>query len=158
MSDLVVGETTCDGKKKMFEVLQAKGIKDIYVMHLPQMPDEAGALPLWVSELRRLKHFLETLLGVTITDAALRRAIHITNEENRTRQELFDLNQRKPAIISGVDMMAVTSWPTVWSPFVPWTHSPPSCGVKPRPATMSGMKRPSASCSPARRWAWAAKR
>ena len=32
-SDLVVGETTCDGKKKMFELLNE--IKETYVMQLP---------------------------------------------------------------------------------------------------------------------------
>lgn len=33
-SDLIVGETTCDGKKKMHELLD--DVKDTYVLHLPQ--------------------------------------------------------------------------------------------------------------------------
>jgi benzoyl-CoA reductase/2-hydroxyglutaryl-CoA dehydratase subunit BcrC/BadD/HgdB len=108
LSDMVIGETTCDGKKKMFEVLKSKGIKDVYVMHLPQMPDTKAALALWLEELRKLKAYLEKQLGVTITDAALREAIHITNEESRARQRLFDLNKRKPAVLSGMDMLNIS--------------------------------------------------
>ena len=37
ISDAVVAETTCDGKKKMFELIADK--KPMYVMDLPQMPD-----------------------------------------------------------------------------------------------------------------------
>ena len=33
-SDLIVGETTCDGKKKMYELLNE--LKPTYVLHLPQ--------------------------------------------------------------------------------------------------------------------------
>ena len=33
-SDLIVGETTCDGKKKMYE-LMARG-KELFLLHLPQ--------------------------------------------------------------------------------------------------------------------------
>lgn len=109
ISDLVIGETTCDGKKKMFEVLRSKGVKPLYVMHLPQVPDEPSSLELWYEELGKLKSYLETTFQVRITDEALRQAIHITNEESRALQELFDLNKAKPALISGLDMLSV-SW------------------------------------------------
>ena len=33
-SDLIVGETTCDGKKKMYELLGR--LKPVYTLHLPQ--------------------------------------------------------------------------------------------------------------------------
>ena len=39
-SDLIVGETTCDGKKKMYELMSQ--FKDVYVMQLPQSQDERG--------------------------------------------------------------------------------------------------------------------
>lgn len=108
-SDLVIGETTCDGKKKMFEIMQSKQIKEIYVMQLPQVPDEEASVQLWYAELRRLKEYLEKFFGVAITDEALRQAIHQINEENRALQALFDLNKSKPALISGMDMLKV-SW------------------------------------------------
>ncbi len=108
LSDMVIGETTCDGKKKMFEILASKQIKDIYVMHLPQMPNNDVSLNLWLEELRKLKAYLEEKFHVWITDAKLREAIHIINEENRILQKLFDLNKQRPALISGMDMLELT--------------------------------------------------
>ncbi|MGD9117090.1 MAG: double-cubane-cluster-containing anaerobic reductase [Dehalococcoidia bacterium] len=109
IADLIIGETTCDGKKKMFEIMDSKGLNDIYVMNLPQMPSEAASLQLWIEELKRLKSYLETKFEVVITDRALREAIHFTNEENRSRKRLFDLNKNGRALISGMDMMTVSS-------------------------------------------------
>ncbi len=40
-SDLIVGETTCDGKKKMYELLA--DLKDVHVLHLPQSRALLGA-------------------------------------------------------------------------------------------------------------------
>lgn len=108
LADMVIGETTCDGKKKMFEILQSKGFKNIYIMHLPQMPDEKSSLELWTAELRRLKAHIEKTFDVVITDKALREAIHVTNEEARARQAMFDLNKRRPAVLSGMDMVNIT--------------------------------------------------
>jgi benzoyl-CoA reductase/2-hydroxyglutaryl-CoA dehydratase subunit BcrC/BadD/HgdB len=110
-SDMVIGETTCDGKKKMFEVLKSKGIKEVYVMNLPQMPDEAGSLELWLIELRKLRKFLENRYNVKITDQKLRKAIHVVNERTRAEKDLLDLNKNRPALISGTDMLTV-SWQT----------------------------------------------
>jgi benzoyl-CoA reductase/2-hydroxyglutaryl-CoA dehydratase subunit BcrC/BadD/HgdB len=108
-ADMVIGETTCDGKKKMFEILRSKGIKDVYVMNLPQVPGEEDSAALWLNELRKLKSYLEKRYGVELTDARLREAIHIVNEETRAEKELLDLNQALPALISGMDLMNV-SW------------------------------------------------
>jgi len=108
-SDMVIGETTCDGKKKMFEILKSKGIKDVYVMNLPQMPDEEESVQLWVAELRRLRSYLENRYDVAITDDKIREAIAITNEHTRAKKELLDLNKQRPALIRGLDLMNV-SW------------------------------------------------
>jgi len=68
-SDLIIGETTCDGKKKMFELMQE--MKPVHVMQLPHLNETQASFDLWVEELRRLKHFLEERLEVTITDEAI---------------------------------------------------------------------------------------
>ena len=46
-ADLIVGETTCDGKKKMYELLGQ--IKPVYVLQLPQGVDREYALPMWTT-------------------------------------------------------------------------------------------------------------
>src|ERR1039457_2108147 len=48
IADLIIGETTCDGKKKMFEISKSKGIKNIHIMQLPQTQDDEESLKLWV--------------------------------------------------------------------------------------------------------------
>ena len=45
-ADLVVAETTCDGKKKMFELMRAS--KPMYVLELPQKAGDADAFEHWV--------------------------------------------------------------------------------------------------------------
>ncbi|MGE5396233.1 MAG: double-cubane-cluster-containing anaerobic reductase, partial [Chitinophagales bacterium] len=105
-SDMVIGETTCDGKKKMFELMQK--IKPVHVMNLPQMPERTSSMDLWYDELVRLKEVIEESFGVDITEEGLRQAIHITNEEIRCLKDLYDLNQNKPALISGLDMLTTS--------------------------------------------------
>ena len=105
-SDLVIGETTCDGKKKMFERLQ--GLKPVHVMNLPNSADDPSALSLWHHELIRLKTRLEEVFDVSITEEHLRDAIRLVNEEKRALKSLFDLNREKPALLSGLDMMTAS--------------------------------------------------
>ncbi|MGI6513749.1 MAG: double-cubane-cluster-containing anaerobic reductase [Syntrophomonadales bacterium] len=102
-SDLVIGETTCDGKKKMFEIMQK--IKSVHVMHLPQIADQPSSLALWYDEIVRLKRAIEEQFQVDITDEAIREAIHITNEEARALKALFDLNTAKPALMTGTELL-----------------------------------------------------
>ena len=52
-SDVVVGETTCDGKKKMYEYMSE--FKDVYIMELPNTQRE-DALVLWKNEIIRFKN------------------------------------------------------------------------------------------------------
>ena len=57
MADLVVTETTCDGKKKMYELLAES--RPMHVLELPQKPDDPDAFEHWVLEIRKLKDALE---------------------------------------------------------------------------------------------------
>ncbi|NLV16123.1 MAG: 2-hydroxyacyl-CoA dehydratase [Syntrophomonadaceae bacterium] len=102
-SDLVIGETTCDGKKKMFEIMDK--IKPVHVMHLPQMPEKPSSMTLWYDEIADLKKAIEERFQVEITEEAIREAIHITNEEARALKDLYDLNTAKPALMTGIDLL-----------------------------------------------------
>ena len=88
-ADLVVAETTCDGKKKMFELLGAS--KPMYVLELPQKAEEPDALEHWVLELRKFQQFLAARFAVNITDEALSQAIELMNRERSLRRQLADL-------------------------------------------------------------------
>jgi predicted CoA-substrate-specific enzyme activase len=92
MSDLVVAETTCDGKKKMFELLA--GHKPLVVLELPQKPEDEGGLRRWRQEIDRLMRRLEELTGNLITAAALRDAIRLMNRERTLRRAIARLAGR----------------------------------------------------------------
>jgi len=86
LADLVVAETTCDGKKKMYELLAAH--KPVHVLELTQKPDVREAQEHWKAEVRALATALEELTGRRITDERLREAIRAMNEERRLRMEI----------------------------------------------------------------------
>ena len=84
-SDLIVGETTCDGKKKMYEHLGK--IKDVHVMELPQSTRRSYASEIWEKEGDILKEKMEELTGVTITDQMLRESAKERNEYRRKKNK-----------------------------------------------------------------------
>ena len=101
-SDLVVGETTCDGKKKMFEMLGE--LKDVHVIHLPNVPDRERSLESWVEELRYFRSFLEKKFSVEITDEKLREAIKWCNKERIQAARIYELGKYDPPAITGTHM------------------------------------------------------
>lgn len=103
-SDLLLAETTCDGKKKMYELLGQ--MKPLHLMQLPQVQNEA-ALDYWVLELKRLKRRLEQEFKVRVTPEKLASAVLLLNEERRSLKALQDVLKRNPAPISGMDLLTV---------------------------------------------------
>ncbi|MCU0913223.1 MAG: 2-hydroxyacyl-CoA dehydratase family protein [Planctomycetes bacterium] len=107
MADLVVAETTCDGKKKMYELMAES--RTMHVLELPQKPDDADALAHWVTELRKLRARLEDLLHVTITDAKIRAAIRTMNRERRLRRQLAALMESEHPPLTGRQLLQLKS-------------------------------------------------
>ena len=106
-ADLVVAETTCDGKKKMFELLGAA--KPMYVLELPQKADDADAFEHWVLEVRKFAQHLEKRFRVRITDTALGDAIQRMNRERRLRRQLADLMSAEPPPLTGRQLLEFKS-------------------------------------------------
>lgn len=104
-SDLIVGETTCDGKKKMYELLGR--IKDVYVMQLPQAVDRPHAKEMWTAELRYLIEALEQKFGVTITEERLRQACVDRNRQRQAKVELMELQKQVPPPVFAQDLYKV---------------------------------------------------
>ena len=103
-SDVVVGETTCDGKKKMYEYMAE--FKDVFIMELPNTQREE-ALALWKNEIIRFKEYLEKKFDVTITEDDIRRAIKINNEGRRALKRLYEVMKNEPTPITGYDLFKV---------------------------------------------------
>ena len=106
LSDLVVGETTCDGKKKMFELLAR--FRPLHILQLPQNQDPQTALPFWSDQIEKFKERIEKETGTRITDEKLSAAIHLTNEERKAKKALMDLAKTKPSPITGRELLTIT--------------------------------------------------
>ena len=102
ISDLIVAETTCDGKKKMFEILAER--KDTHVLELTQKVEEDQAFGHWFEEIKKLKKKLEKKFNVTITKEKLREAIKQMNYERSLLVKAQQLGKQKPSIISGKEL------------------------------------------------------
>ena len=89
MAPLIVAETTCDGKKKMYERLGER--YPMYVLELPQKPLRASGLRSWEEELQRFK------------------AIGVMNTERRLRRALAELMKRDRPPLTGRQLLALKS-------------------------------------------------
>lgn len=105
ITDLVVAETTCDGKKKMYELLA--GRKPQHILELTQKVDDAEAWEHWLLEVRKFKRVLEERFGVEITDARLRDSIRLMNSERRLLREALLLGMEDPPIVTGLELAAL---------------------------------------------------
>ncbi len=103
-ADLVVGETTCDGKKKMYEMMAE--FKDVFIMELPNIQSHKG-LRLWREEIIRLKDYLEEKFQVVITDEDVKRAIRQENRRREALKRLYEVMKLEPAPLMGMELLNV---------------------------------------------------
>lgn len=107
MSDLLVAETTCDGKKKMYELLAEK--HPMYVLELPQKPGDADSFERWVIELERLRDFLEKRFSTKVTDEKLKESIRVMNRERKLKRDLAALMKREDPSLTGRELLDMKS-------------------------------------------------
>jgi benzoyl-CoA reductase/2-hydroxyglutaryl-CoA dehydratase subunit BcrC/BadD/HgdB len=104
-SDLVVGENTCDGKKKAWEIL-GDLLPNLYTIDLPQRKSAEGRA-LLRAEYVRFRAHLEAISGRTIDAASLGRAIDTVNRRRAALHRLARLRAADPPPISGLDALLI---------------------------------------------------
>mgnify|MGYP000594899818 CR=1 FL=1 len=104
-ADMVLGESTCDGKIKMFELLNE--IKHCRILHLPPTSRTDSGLRYWYREILKLKDFLEDWTGQRISHTAVRREISRSNRIGRTLWEIGGTCQWDHPPLSGSEMMRI---------------------------------------------------
>lgn len=104
-SDLVVGEATCDGKKKAYESF-ASLVKRFHAMDMPQHHSAEGRA-LLKAEYLKLATELQEVTGRTLDVARLRGAIDTVNAKREALARLARLRAADPAPISGLDALLV---------------------------------------------------
>ncbi len=104
-SDMIVADTTCDGKKKMFEIMM--DIKPVHVLQLPQNQDVQLSLLPWKAEIEKLITVLENRTGRQITEEKIKSAIRLLNRERRARKRLMDTTKARPAPLTGMELVEI---------------------------------------------------
>lgn len=101
--DMMVGETTCDAKKKTWEILADS---TFHVMEVPQKknPVDVG---LWRQAVEEFKDKVEEIAGRKVVPERLGSAIKVVNDKRRALQELAELRKHDPPPISGLDALVV---------------------------------------------------
>ncbi len=107
MADLIVAETTCDGKKKMYELMAES--REVYVLELPQKQDDTDAFDYWLKEIHKFKCVLEERFGVEVTEDGLRKAIELMNRERHLRRDLASLMKLKNPPLTGRQLLELKS-------------------------------------------------
>lgn len=102
--DFVYGETTCDAKKKTWELLDR--LVPTHVMEIPQMK-RARDKTLWLEEVRDFKTKVEEVCQASISTEELAGAIRVINDKRRALQRLTALRAANPAPISGKDALLI---------------------------------------------------
>jgi len=104
IEDLAVGETTCDAKKKTWDLLAKNG--DLYVIELPQKKG-ARDRDLWFEEVSQFKSRLERLTGRTLDPERLAGAVRLMNRKRRALARLNDFRKEANPPLSGLDALVV---------------------------------------------------
>ncbi|MDS1029234.1 double-cubane-cluster-containing anaerobic reductase [Bacillota bacterium LX-D] len=105
IADIYVGETTCDGKKKAWEIL-AEDVP-VYVMDLPQMK-RAKDIAAWEDEIKLFLAKVEETTGNKVTPEALGEKIKLINAKRKALARLHGARKNATLPISGKDVLLAT--------------------------------------------------
>ena len=103
--DLIVGENTCDGKKKAYEIF-GDMVSRLHVIDLPQMKSDSGRM-LLTAEYKKFVAELESVSGKTVTPENLKVGMAVVNRKRQALKRLRDLRSANPAPISGMDALLI---------------------------------------------------
>ena len=104
-ADLIIAETSCDGKKKMYELLTRQ--EQLYYYQVPQGEDRTYVNPLIRSECRWLIRMLQQRFGAEVTEETLRTASEAFNRERQSVMDLMAVQQQEPPAAWGSEILEV---------------------------------------------------
>lgn len=104
--DLLIGETTCDGKKKAWEILAKE--TDMYIMEVPQCKDRPQARELFFRELKDLVKKLEEVTGQKLTVKNLKAAMGKIKKKREQLRRVYETRKNDPPPISGKDSLLIS--------------------------------------------------
>ena len=105
IADVYVGETTCDGKKKAYEILGQD--VPMIIMDVPQMKRPKDILK-WKEEIAEFAAKAEEITGNALTVEKLKEAIRTVNEKRKAMARVYDARKSLNLPISGRDALLMT--------------------------------------------------
>ena len=105
IADMYIGETTCDGKKKAWEILGED--VPVHVMDLPQMKREKD-IKAWAEEIKELKKVIEEFTGNKVTAESLSESIKLINNKRKALSRLYECRKADKVPISGRDALVIS--------------------------------------------------
>ena len=105
IADMYIGETTCDGKKKAWEILEED--VPVHVMDLPQMKREKD-IKAWAEEIKELKKVIEEFTGNKVTAESLSESIKLINNKRKALSRLYECRKADKVPISGRDALVIS--------------------------------------------------
>ncbi len=100
LEDGIVGETTCDAKKKTWDLIGAT------VMEVPQKKNREDQA-LWLNGVYTFKEYCENLSGVTVTPEKLKEGIQLYNKKRLVMQRINEFRKLKNPPITGCDALLI---------------------------------------------------
>ena len=100
LTDFMLGETTCDAKKKAWDLFGFK------VLEVPQRKVEVDR-DLWRTEVRRFTVMVEELSGVKVTPEGLAESTRLVNRKRMALQRVNEFRKLDEPPISGLDALLV---------------------------------------------------
>ncbi len=104
-ASLILAETFCDGKKKMYELLSHP--ERVYFYQAPQGADREYVKPLIQSECRYLVKELEKRFGIALSEEQIRTAGELLNSERESILELMEIQRQIPPAAWGTDIFRI---------------------------------------------------
>lgn len=101
-ADLILAETSCDGKKKMYELLSNQD--RLYFYQVGQGADRDYVRPLIKSEAKFLIREMKKRFDIEVTDDAIREAAKLVNAERESIMNLMAVQKSVPAAAWGGDI------------------------------------------------------
>ena len=106
MTDILIGETTCDGKKKAWEILNE--YKPVYVMETPQCKSRPQARDHFLTEIKALIAKLEEVTGKKLTKENLKATMEKISKKRAQMRRVYEARKANPAPISGKDALLMS--------------------------------------------------
>lgn len=104
-ADLIIAESSCDGKKKMYELLTRQ--EQLYYYQVPQGTDRAYVNPLIRSECRWMIRMLRQRFGAEVTEENLRQASQKLNAERQSVMALMAVQKQHPPAAWGCEILDI---------------------------------------------------